>query len=408
MITLITGGNGLGKTALALSMALEEKARPLYVVGVKDLCIPHEIAPPIEEWTEVVDDPSYVGGKKLRFTFPPNSLIIIDECQSIYRPRAASSRVPDYVAAFETHRHEGLDFWLITQHPGLLDANVRKLVRRHIHLRDTWAGRKLIEWPELGDPESRASRELAAQRRYKLPRHVFDKYTSAQVHTKLQKRVPWYVYVFFLMVFVFLGLMVYIYRNISAKLEPVAASSSTKAWAKKDAGSSSSASAGGKGAPLTRAQWVAEREPRLPGIPHTAPVYDKAMEARVAPFPSACVVLKGKCGCYTDQATRLHLPDTVCRDIVANGFFNPTGVGRARAHGAIGAPPVVAPVYAPPVAPVPAPSSPAQPVAGEVYHTGAPGGFEMGPPVGGGGSGAGGGSQAPAALPERAFSRGGH
>ena len=314
MITLITGGNGHGKTALAVSMALQEKGRPLFVVGIKDLKISHEQAPPLAEWTHYVEDPTYVGGRKLAFTFPPNSLIIIDECQSIYRPRAAASKVPDHVAAFETHRHEGLDFWLITQDPGLLDGNVRRLVRRHIHLRDTWMGRKLIEWPELGDPDSRVSRELAAQRSYRLPKHAFNLYTSAQVHTKLAKRTPWYVYLFAISLVIFFGTMFYIYRTIQSKLQPPA-----------DALPIGTTVQGGKGVSgkITRAGWLEDREPRIKGVAFTAPVYDKVTEPKVAPFPSACGEFKGECRCYTDQATRLYLPEWICRDIVANGLFKP-------------------------------------------------------------------------------------
>src|SRR4030067_873930 len=98
MITFISGVPGTGKTALAVSMILESKGRPFFV---------------------------------------------------------------DYVAALETHRHGGFDIWLISQHAGLIDANVRKLIGRHIHLREGLLGRYLYEWAELGAPENRASRELA-------------------------------------------------------------------------------------------------------------------------------------------------------------------------------------------------------------------------------------------------------
>ena len=149
MITLITGAPGSGKTLLGVSEILRteaDKGRQLIVDGVPELVIEHQPAQPLAEWTKVVVDPSSQDGKKLLFTFPEGALVFIDEAQRVYRPRAAGSRVPPEVAAFETHRHQGLDFVIVTQHPNLIDANVRKLVGRHLHVRDLDIfGRKVYE-----------------------------------------------------------------------------------------------------------------------------------------------------------------------------------------------------------------------------------------------------------------------
>ncbi len=111
------------------------------------------------------------------------ALLVIDECQSFFRPRPAGSPVPDHVAALEVHRHQGLDIWLITQRPGLIDSNVRGLCGRHIALRSTALGRYKYEWPECGDIDSKMSRDVAARTRFKLPKSVFGLYKSAEVHT---------------------------------------------------------------------------------------------------------------------------------------------------------------------------------------------------------------------------------
>lgn len=187
MITLITGIPGMGKTALLVSMLLEfeEKAeRPIFVMGIPDLSIEHVVCPPVSEWTEQrsdKDDPSLMLPY---FTFPPNSILVVDECQRLYRPRASASKVPDYVAALETHRHTGLDIILLTQKPKLVDMNVRELVGRHIHIRTGLLGRQLYEWPHIADGESRTDRGDAAKRRFKPPKKAFTKYKSAEAHTK--------------------------------------------------------------------------------------------------------------------------------------------------------------------------------------------------------------------------------
>jgi zona occludens toxin len=194
MITLITGEPGNGKTALVVKMLTEVNDRPVFVMGIRDLQIPHEPVPPISEWTEhrpVPEDPSLT---EAWFTFPPNALIVIDEAQKVYRPRASGSKVPDIVAAFETHRHTGVDFWLITQAPGLIDSNIRKLIAKHIHIRANFMGRRRYEWVGVGDPESKQSREIARSENYAPPKEVFGLYKSAEAHTKVRHKIPFYVY----------------------------------------------------------------------------------------------------------------------------------------------------------------------------------------------------------------------
>lgn len=192
MITLITGVPGMGKTSLVVSMMLEELAkgdRPFFVMGIPDLKLDYSPCPPVSEWVEQrpsVEDPSVIED---HFTFPPNSIIIVDECQKVYRPRASGSKVPPHVAAFETHRHRGLDFWLMTQKPTLLDSNVRDLVGRHIHIKDgKFFGRDIYEWREYADVKNKSNFEDAAKRPFKPPQKAFSLYKSSELHTKQPAR----------------------------------------------------------------------------------------------------------------------------------------------------------------------------------------------------------------------------
>jgi zona occludens toxin len=323
MITLITGTPGAGKTALALSMLLQEgENRPLFVSGVKNLAIAHEPLPEVDKWTHSIDAPEVPGGKKVVFDLPPQAVMFVDEAQDVYRPRAASSKVPAYVAALETHRHVGADIWLVTQHPNLLDANVRKLVTRHIHIKRTIAGRKLFEWTdEVGDVESRASRELSARRRYKPPKKVFNLYTSATAHTKVPRRVPVYVYVFVIAVGLCIAAAWHMYGSVTEKLGGKKASDPSHAQGVLGATPGGGApGTSGQAAPLS---WAAAQTPRIPGLPHTAPVYDTVNVVKSAPMPSACVATPVRCTCYTDQATLLHVEEGMCREIVSGGFYEP-------------------------------------------------------------------------------------
>lgn len=192
MITLITGIPGMGKTSLLVSMLLEyEKAaeRPLFVMGIPDLKLEHIVAPPVKEWTEYRQSPEDPNLSMAYFTFPPNSILIIDEAQRVFRPRASASKVPPEVAALETHRHTGLDIILLTQKPKLIDTNVRELIGKHIHIRAGMVGRHLYEWPHIADGESRLDRGDAAKRRFSPPKESFKNYKSAEVHTKHKFRI---------------------------------------------------------------------------------------------------------------------------------------------------------------------------------------------------------------------------
>lgn len=191
MITIITGIPGMGKSALIVSMMLKEQQkgweggeRPFFVMGIPDLALDHAKCPPVIDWTEKRPDPDDPTLLLDYFTFPPNSIVVIDEAQRVFRNRAAASKVPSHVAAFETHRHTGVDFWLLTQKPHLLDPNIRELCGRHIHIKPTLLGRYLYEWPEFADPKSRSDRDLAAKRKFSPPKTAFKQYKSAELHTK--------------------------------------------------------------------------------------------------------------------------------------------------------------------------------------------------------------------------------
>lgn len=134
-----------------------------------------------DEYGDVVDVQDYESHK--------GCILVIDECQNYFRPRPAGSPVPDHVAALEVHRKQ-LDIWLVTQRIMLIDSNVRGLCSKHIALRSTALGRYKYEWPECGDVDSKSSRDVASSSRFKLPKHVFSLYKSAEVHTKHSHKLP--------------------------------------------------------------------------------------------------------------------------------------------------------------------------------------------------------------------------
>jgi zona occludens toxin len=300
MITLFTGAPGSGKSAACVALLAElAKGRTIYANGIPDLNIPHEVLEDPTKWQDVV---------------PDGSIIVIDEVQRIWRPRGPGTKVPPDIQALETHRHRGIDFYIITQGPRLVDSNIRALTGRHVHLRDVGLlGRYWYEWPECADNCSTGWKTAPIKKRYKLPKHAFSLYKSASVHIKPVRSVPWMLAVMVGALAV-TGFMAYkSYSSISAKMAPASpgqlpVTSLASVPASKDAGT-------------TAPDYVDSFEPRIAGLPHTAPRYDEATKAVIAPYPAACIAMGKRCECYTQQGTHLQTPENICLQIVRGGLF---------------------------------------------------------------------------------------
>lgn len=318
MITLITGMPGAGKTLLLVAEFLTEaqqKGRPVIADGIPELVIQHTPAAPVVDWTVKVPDPSSQEGEKLLFTFPEGSLVVIDECQRVFRPRATTKQVPPEVAAFETHRHQGLDFVLITQHPGLLDANVRRLVGRHLHIRDVGIlGRKVYEWPEATDPEK--FRNAPIQRSWKLPKNSFALYKSSSLHIKPKRGIPKGVAALAVTIPLLLAGGGYAWNSIQKKTQsqpvPVAVQQQGQPSV-----------VGGQVAPVVdRAAMLLEFDPAVPGRPETAPAFDALRVVKNMPVVAGCVQTKARCSCQNQQGLDAGLDDLQCKRWLENPPFD--------------------------------------------------------------------------------------
>jgi zona occludens toxin len=67
--------------------------------------------------------------------------------------------------------------------------------------------------------------------------------------------------------------------------------------------------------------YIEAHQPQIPDMPFTAPIYNELVQPKVAPYPAACVLMRNECKCYTQQGTKLKTSESVCKQIVENGFF---------------------------------------------------------------------------------------
>ncbi|MCK2088651.1 zonular occludens toxin domain-containing protein [Thauera aromatica] len=323
MIYLHTGQPGAGKTLLTLH-AVRERAktenRPVFYAGI-EILKPEEFP----GW-QVLDDP------KKWFDCPDGAIIVHDECQTLYRPRGNGAAVPDYVARFETHRHQGFDIYLITQHPMLVDSNIRRLAGEHSHIVRAF-GAKLATmhtWQQVKEQCDKV-RGDSMQKTVPYPKELFDAYKSATVHThqrKLPVRMLW-------LLLVPIGLAAsawYMSHWYSAQEAPKKAESIVGTSMPSDSARSRQPSG-----PKSLQEWLREQQPRILGLPHTAQVYDEVTKVVTAPYPAACIASTTRCICYSQQGTRLDTPEALCRQIVATGYFIAWNTQQQQGQGVAGA-----------------------------------------------------------------------
>lgn len=227
MITLITGTPGSGKTSWLINELLElrknQPDREIFVHGIRNFRgFAHETIYCKSQLCDICRSKDLPHDAKFVENWPlwktVGSLIVVDEVQRIWRPRAGAGAVPESVSGLETHRHYGLDFWIISQGPHLFDAFIRLLVGRHIHLVSRWNGRTQYEWPEC--KQNTSATTDAVVRGYTLPKHVYKYYDSAEVHTKQNHRKPLAFYIFIFVVLVVLALSYFAYTRIQSRMHP--------------------------------------------------------------------------------------------------------------------------------------------------------------------------------------------
>ena len=337
MLYLYTGVPGAGKTLYAVSNLVKRKDfkdRPIFVDGIKDLDHDKINYFDIPEGESIQTWPKWA---------PPGAIIVVDECQRIFRPRPSGSKVPDYVAELETHRHRGLDFILITQHPRLIDVHLRGLIEHHTHLGKTNLGlRRKLEWTTGGakDPESRANIREALISVYRLDKSVYGLYKSAEVHTKIRTKKS-KLLMLFPLALCLVGYGVWSFTGFWGKFsgeeEQAKTASTTQTAQAQTQPSTVSASEPVSNGQYPKAETKPEEpkkphlseedyQPRIAERPETAPMYDGMNKAvKVMPYPVACIKAENRCTCYTDQGTKIKdIGKQTCLNYVKDGLpFNP-------------------------------------------------------------------------------------
>ena len=342
MIYLRTGSNGAGKTLLTLKEVREKSLkenRPVYHNGRFEVVA----GGPLDGWKSM-DARDWQ-------TVPDGAIFIIDECHNDF-PVRADKTVPDYVKMLAEHRRRGFDFYMITQHPMNIDPFVRRLIGSpgwHQHLKRV-SGAPLVsvlEWPAVNEqPQKNGSGASAAVKMVPFPKEVYAWYASTSLDTAKVK-IPFQVKMLAAAALLIPLLGYYGWQsfkhNQEKRFAPAPGAAAPAVGVHPGSGGG-----GGDKVVQTPAEYLASYQPRIVGLPHTAPRYDDATKPTIAPFPAACVNMGARCDCFTQQGTKLQTPADLCKQIVAGGFFQDWGQGIGGGSGGAGGAPAAS---AAPVAP---------------------------------------------------------
>lgn len=350
MITIITGTPGAGKTLYTIEKLLlpmvgktikhidehgaeVELPRTIYT-NINGLQIDHEL----------IDGGENHGLRDWHKWAKPGSLIVFDEFQKSWPPRANGSKVPDDIQALDTHRHMGVDFILITQSVMNTDRHIHALAGRHLHVRRVANMKAAVvyEWDHVS--RSLMYSKAISKSPWRYSSKVFKLYKSAEVHTKQPRNIPTLVW------FILAGVGAFVYlspttfsrlyerMNPTSKPEVVSQVKAEQGGAKPAASVQVPAPVAAPAvasvqAPDERVDFM----PRLSDRPWTAPAYDQLRTVVQVPYIAGGVCMSGNCSCFAGDGSRLDVSSQACGDWIKSRPFNPYQVPPPPAPNAAGA-----------------------------------------------------------------------
>lgn len=310
MLVLVTGSPGAGKTS---NMLWEFLKNPDYANRPK-------FASDIPDFDRAVHGVGNFDAIETWQDLPDGSLILADEAQRFLRPRSGR-QVPDWLGAFETHRHRGFDFIFITQHPSLIDSHVRRLIGRHHHFHRPFGVKNSIRytWEYTQENPCAFTYKDAIRKSIRTNPEVFKLYKSTAVDTH-KRQLPW-------------GKLAILGLGVLMVLGGLGSTFYQTSKPKKESTTQQQTETKQQNAPLVSFQSPVEGQvktftpadmiPRDKTLPWSAPYYDQLTQPTDFPRIAACIESKSKgCSCYTQQATPLEIEASLCSAIVKRGTFD--------------------------------------------------------------------------------------
>lgn len=326
---LTTGSNGAGKTLFTLEDVRKlqlETNRPVFYKGFTAL-------QPLLDFGWVEHD------MRDWMSLPDGAICVWDECQDELISGTAKEALEYEKKILSEHRKRGFDFFLITQHPMNMGAFIRRTVaspgwHRHFKASTIALNSNELKWPSANaqpeKPNSGASGTVTSRTHNK---EVYTWYKSTVGDTAVRK-IPARVWIAIGAVIAAVamigGAVWWGSRMYSDWSKPKGSEPAKAAPAATPAPAAPATERSESKRVLTAAEYAASFTPRIGGLEFTAPRYDALNEPKTAPRPAACLdgtkrgAKRRTCECWSQQATILQVPQDLCRQIAAGGYFDDT------------------------------------------------------------------------------------
>lgn len=324
MIVLLTGAIGTGKTTYATDKLMQhdednkkyikngelDKVRKIYS-NISGLKVDHEPLP--DDWR----------------TTPKNSILAIDECHKIdiYKPTRKVLHDDERIVALNESRHDGYDFYFITQSPKFLHQHVRGLVNQHFHFHNPMGlGVATVFMWRHGNtttPDSQAAKNLAENSFvYQFKKDVQQNFKSIEddaQHTR-KVNIPKKVIAWLLAPVVLIAIIVYL-LNKPATTGNLTGESFTNSM-KKDADKAKNNMENiAQNSPAAE-HSASDPQPTQSNQQQTVKYninnpydnnYSVDYQINERPRLAGCMIVKSSCTCYTQQATKIGMSQSDCK-----------------------------------------------------------------------------------------------
>jgi hypothetical protein len=234
----------------------------------------------------------------------PDSIFVCDEAQE-YFPVRIKEKPPEFITAFERHRHSAFDVYLVTQSANFIDVHVRRLAGTHVHFYRAFNAKTTsrLEWSKVHNPDDYHDKQSAQKSRVKNDVRFYGVYRSAVSHTHKLKLPK--ILLLLPVAFIAIAFCIYSFFSLFDNQPPE----------------------------KTQATTPTKKSVALGGVvvtpqtfnPYQDKTYAKLRLPITYPQLSCFKKVSSKktdCTCYTQQFTKYKVDTKICLNIVENGFFD--------------------------------------------------------------------------------------